>query len=83
MKESYWYYQNQRRSWSGTLKEELELEWLWRRPPVPRKMGSPLRAPQGRLPQKGSEQKMLKAYFALKRLGKRVDEIEPLIAHLL
>lgn len=76
---------NKRRSWSVTLYQELEDEKKWwnRKPGKPRKMGDPLPPPTGRLPKKNSDKKLLEGYFLLKRIGKPVDTLEPLIAHLL
>jgi hypothetical protein len=73
------------RSWSVTLPQELEEEKKWwkRKPGKPRKMGDPLPPPKGKLPKKGSDQRMLKGYYILRKQGKRVEELEKLIAHLL
>jgi len=46
-------------------------------------MGDPLPPPKGKLPKKGSDQRMLKGYYILKKQGKRVEELEKLISHLL
>jgi hypothetical protein len=76
---------NKVRSWSVTLPRELDEEKKWwrRKPGKPRKMGDPLPPPKGKLPKKNSDRKVLQGYYLLKRLGKPVDAIEPLIAHLL
>jgi hypothetical protein len=76
---------NKVRSWSTTLQVEQddEKKFWGRKPTKPRKMGDPLPPPKGKLPKKNSDKKVLEGYYLLKRLGKPVDAIEPLILHLL
>ena len=60
-----------------------EKKFWGRKPAKPRKMGDPLPPPKGKLPKKNSDKKVLEGYYLLKRLGKPIDAIEPLILHLL
>jgi hypothetical protein len=76
---------NKVRSWTTTLQvdQDDDKKFWGYKPTKPRKMGDPLPPPKGKLPQKNSDMKVLEGYYLLKRLGKPVDAIEPLILHLL
>ncbi len=69
------------RSWTVTLPVELDEEKKWwrRKPGKPRKMGDPLLPPEGKIPNRNSNERMLQGYYLMKKKGLQVDALESLI----
>jgi hypothetical protein len=69
------------RSWTVTLPVELDEEKKWwrRKPGKPRKMGDQLLPPEGKIPNRNSNERMLQGYYLMKKKGLQVDALESLI----